>query len=163
MNVGKLVKFMDIARAVSALSKDRSSKVGVIILGPDNEIRSVGYNGFTRGLDDENEERHQRPEKYFWSEHGERNAIYNAAKVGIPLQDCRLICAAPIFICMDCARAIVQCGIKTVVVENHPTGSSGLWEDHAIRTVQLFKESEIDLLYLCDEVKKEQSRENWII
>lgn len=149
MNVEKLKKFMDIARAVSALSKDRSRKVGVVILGPDNEIRSTGCNGFPRGIDDDLEERHERPEKYFWAEHGERNAIYNAARVGIPLQYCTILVAADICLCMDCARAIVQSGIKEVVVEkNYFHSSVPPWDEHGPKVLTLFGEAGISVLGL---------------
>lgn len=146
---------MDVARAVAALSKDRSTKVGVIILGSENEIRSVGYNGFTRGLDDTLETRHERPEKYFWAEHGERNAIYNAARIGIPLSGCTMLIAAPVSMCMDCARAVVQSGIKKVILEQEPDVSTPVWGEHAIRIQQLFKESNVELVFL-DQIKEDE-------
>lgn len=105
--------FMQMAELVASRSKDRSTKVGCVIVGPDNEVRSTGYNGFPRGVDDECAERHERPDKYRWTEHAERNAIYNAARVGIPMKGCRIY--LPWFPCMDCARAIVQAGITEMV------------------------------------------------
>lgn len=105
--------FMDLARLVSSRSKDRSTQTGCVIVGATNEIRSTGYNGFPRGVNDEAEERHARPEKYLWTEHAERNAIYNAARVGTPLAGCRIY--LPWIPCMDCARAIVQAGIVEVI------------------------------------------------
>ncbi len=56
---------MGLAEHVATWSKDRSRKVGCVIVGPDNEIRSLGYNGFPRGITDDIEKRHQRPTKYF--------------------------------------------------------------------------------------------------
>jgi len=98
--------------AVAAKSKDSSAKIGCIIVGPDHEIRSTGFNGFPRGVK-ENKVRNARPNKYAWTEHAERNAIYNAARNGIHL----LGCTAYIrwFPCVDCARAIVQSGIARLV------------------------------------------------
>jgi len=78
--------FVAIAELVCFRSKDRSTKVGAVIVGPDNEIRSTGYNSFVRGINDTIEERQQRPEKYFWFEHAERNAIYCAARHGASLK-----------------------------------------------------------------------------
>uniref|UniRef100_UPI0035253B42 deoxycytidylate deaminase n=1 Tax=Salmonella enterica TaxID=28901 RepID=UPI0035253B42 len=101
--------FINLARSVSERSKDRSTKVGCVIVGPDNEIRSTGYNSFPRGINDDAPERHARPEKYLWTEHAERNAIYAAARVGTPLKGCRAY--LPWFPCMGCARALVQSGI----------------------------------------------------
>jgi len=104
---------MALARQIAEWSKDRSRQVGCIIAGPNNEIRAVGFNGFPRGVDDSVEARHQRPAKYPWTEHAERNAIYNAARVGTPVEGCRMY--LPWFPCMDCARAIIQSGIAELV------------------------------------------------
>lgn len=104
---------MGLARHVATWSKDRSRGIGCVITGPDNEIRTTGYNGFPRGVDDEVEARHARPAKYDWTEHAERNAVYNAARMGVPLDGCNLY--VNMFPCMGCARAIVQAGIDTVI------------------------------------------------
>ena len=107
--------FLQMANLVSTRSKDESTRVGCVIVGPGMEVRSTGYNGFPRGINDEAPERHERPEKYLWTEHAERNAIYNAARMGTPLLDCTMY--LPWFPCMDCARAIIQSGIETLVCE----------------------------------------------
>lgn len=112
----KLKRFMALSRAASTLSKDRSTQLGAIILGKGFEVRALGYNGFPRGVNDDVPERHERPLKYQWTEHAERNAIYNAARVGTPLEGCRLLLDSPIFCCSDCARAIVNVGIRQVVI-----------------------------------------------
>lgn len=101
--------FMSIALTVSKKSKDQSTQVGAIIVGPGNEIISTGFNGMPRGVNDDVPERHERPEKYFWMEHAERNAIYSAAKIGVPTKGCRMYCTHPP--CMDCGRGIIQSGI----------------------------------------------------
>lgn len=106
--------FLDMLDHISSKSKDKNTKVGCVIVGKDNEIRSTGYNSFPRGLNDDVPTRQIRPEKYFWFEHAERNAIYNAALVGIKLKGCRIyLNGIP---CVDCARAIIQCGIKKVII-----------------------------------------------
>lgn len=130
--------FMDMARHVSQRSKDRSTKVGCVVVGPDNEIRSTGYNSFPRGIDDGREERHQRPAKYKWTEHAERNAIYNAARVGTPVKDCRMF--LPWFPCMDCARAIVQSGIVELVC-HAPNLDDPTWGADFRDALQLFDEA----------------------
>ena len=73
--------FLSIAEQVKLKSKDRNTQIGAVIVGEDNEILSTGYNSFPRGLNDDLDDRQNRPEKYFWFEHAERNAIYNAARV----------------------------------------------------------------------------------
>ena len=110
------VYFMTLCHDVATRSKDESTKLGCVIVGPDMEIRSTGYNSFPRGVHDDVAERQQRPLKYLWIEHSERNAIYNAARMGTGLKNCVLYC--PWLPCPDCARAIVQSGIVGVVVES---------------------------------------------
>src|SRR5437868_3747766 len=106
-------RFIELARHIGQWSKDPSRKVGCVIVGPYNEVRATGYNGFPRGVDDSAVERNQRPAKYLWTEHAERNAIYNAARCGIPIAGCRIY--VPWFPCMDCARAIVQVGLQELI------------------------------------------------
>lgn len=119
--------FFSLAELTSKKSKDRSTKCGAVIVGPDNEVRSLGYNGFPRGVDDDVEERHQRPDKYLWTEHAERNAIYNAARAGICLKGCALYLQwQP---CSDCARAIIQSGItKVYCLYREKTVADPVWQ-----------------------------------
>jgi len=106
--------FLNLANAISLKSKDQSTKVGALVAGPDNEIRSTGYNGFPRGMNDNlAASRQKRPLKYKYYEHAERNVIYNAARVGVPLKGCDMYITHPP--CPDCARAIIQAGINKVV------------------------------------------------
>lgn len=141
--------FMNIAWQVSKKSKDESTHLGCVIAGENNEIRSVGYNCFPRYIDDDRPERQERPEKYFWFEHAERNAIYNAAFAGISLKDCTAyVTGMP---CADCARALIQSGIKKVVIDDGVFGSveenkkrfSNTWRESMIRALIMFKEAGI--------------------
>lgn len=102
--------FMGLARKVAARSKDRSHKVGAVIVTDDHRIRSTGYNGFPRGVNDDDAARHERPVKYMYTEHAERNAIYQAEGV----RGCTMYVAG-LLPCAECARAIIQSGIVMVV------------------------------------------------
>lgn len=106
-------KFMDLAAHVATWSKDPSRKVGCVIVGPDHEVISTGYNGFCRGVDDTKQDRYQRPAKLQWTEHAERNAIYNAARIGACTHGATMY--MPWYPCVDCARAIIQSGIGDLV------------------------------------------------
>jgi len=138
--------FMDLARLAATRSKDRSTQVGCVIVGPHNEIRSTGYNGFPRGIDDEAPERHARPEKYFWVEHAERNAVYNAARCGVSLAGCRIY--LPWFPCMDCARAIVQSGLVEVIA-TAPNLEDPQWGESIRRSLALFGEAGVAVRYVA--------------
>lgn len=108
--------FRDIAKVVATKSKDPNTNIGAVIVGHDNEIVSTGYNSFPRGLNDNVSERFERPEKYIWMEHAERNAIYNAARIGSSTKGCTLY-IDHWFPCAECARGIINAGITTVYCE----------------------------------------------
>jgi len=105
--------FLDLVRTVSTKSKDPHTQIGCVIVAPDRAMRTTGYNSFVRSLDDSVAERSERPEKYWWIEHAERTAIYNAARMGTSLNGCTIY--VPSLPCVDCARAIVSVGIREVV------------------------------------------------
>ena len=112
--------FIEIAKAVRLASKDKSRRVGAVIVDTKGGIRATGYNGFPRGVNDDNILRHERPAKYLYTEHSERNAIYQAARSGTSTENCSLYTWAEgsgLGVCSDCARAIIQSGIVSVVVQ----------------------------------------------
>lgn len=137
--------FLGIAEQVKLKSKDRNTQIGAVIVGEDNEILSTGYNSFPRGLDDELNERQERPEKYFWFEHAERNAIYNAARVGTPLKNSTIYLTSGLP-CMDCARGIVNSGIKKVYCKQVcTTNNKEMWEDQQKRSMILLNECGVEV------------------
>jgi len=141
VNRVKAKQYMEIAYAAARLSKDPSTQVGAVIIGPSNEVRSLGYNGAPRGCsaDDAGDDRRDtRPEKYFWFSHAELNAITNAARVGTPVGGSRILVTHPP--CMDCARAIVQAGIIEVITVRPPAEFVSRWSEHIARTLRLFDE-----------------------
>ncbi len=135
--------YLDICKVVGTRSKDPHTQLGCIIVGPNHEIRSTGYNSFPRGIRDDVPERHVRPAKYLWIEHAERNAICNAARAGTATEGCTIY--VEIMPCMDCARAIVQAGIVEVVVSAQRMAeySSELYDQHFGNSEVLFSEARI--------------------
>jgi dCMP deaminase len=140
-------RWMALAKEISGWSKDRSRRVGCVVVGPNNEIRSTGFNGFPRGVDDDVESRHERPSKYRWTEHAERNAIYNAARVGIPLDGCRMY--LPWFPCMDCARAVIQSGITELICVE-PDLNDAVWAADFAEVPQLLMEGGVRVRWWKD-------------
>lgn len=132
--------FLGIAEQVKLKSKDESTQIGAVIVGIDNEILSTGYNSFPRGMDDSKKERQERPEKYFWFEHAERNAIYNAARIGVSLKNSTIYLTSGLP-CMDCARGIVNSGIKVVWCKQVcTTKNKEKWEESQSKSLQLLNE-----------------------
>jgi dCMP deaminase len=141
-------RFMSLAQHIGDWSKDRSRRVGCVVVAADNTVRALGYNGFPRGFDDERDDRHERPMKYRWTEHAERNAIYSAARAGIPVAGCRMY--LPWFPCVDCARAIIQAGISELVAMLPDTNDSMWGEDFAIAK-EMLNESHVIVRFLDKE------------
>jgi dCMP deaminase len=105
--------FISLCYLAASRSQDDSTHAGTVIVRSDNSVVTTGYNNPIRGMDI-SEVPKTRPEKYFYMEHAERNAIYTAAGNGVSLKGCKLyINFLP---CADCARAIVQSGISSVIV-----------------------------------------------
>lgn len=120
-------RYLELSEYFAGWSKDRNTGVGAVIVGSDNTEIVKGYNGFPRGADDEADERHEKPAKYDWTEHAERNAIYNAARNGISTNGCKIYINR--FPCVECSRAIIQSGIKEVIVPEKPDFTHHKWGD----------------------------------
>jgi dCMP deaminase len=135
-------RFISLAQFVGQWSKDRSRRVGCVVVDSNRIVRAIGYNGFPRGIDDNIDARHARPEKYLWTEHAERNAIYQAARVGISLDGCTMY--VPWFPCVDCARAILQSGISRFV-GMEPDLSDPNWGGHFHIALDLLREANIEI------------------
>jgi dCMP deaminase len=106
-------RYLNLAKEVSAWSKDPSRKIGAVAVGSKGQILSQGYNGFPRGIDDSIERLDDRPTKYKYVVHAEMNVIYNATFSGVSLDGAALyVYGLPI--CSECAKGIIQVGIKEV-------------------------------------------------
>lgn len=141
--------FRNIAHQVKLKSKDKYTQIGAVIVGADNEIVSTGYNSFPRGINDANDERQERPEKYYWFEHAERNAIYNAARIGVSTKGTTmyLTCGIP---CADCARGIINSGIVCIFCERGEGAKGPKWEESAERSWQMFDEAGVNVQFYDD-------------
>ena len=139
--------FRNIAHQVKLKSKDKKTKIGVVIVGKDNEIVSTGYNSFPRGINDNVEERQERPEKYFWFEHAERNAIYNAARIGVSTKGCELY-LSNWFPCADCARGIINAGITKIYCDNPDSSDKpSSYTESFKRSMQMLSEADVTIEY----------------
>lgn len=143
-------RFIELSEHIATWSKDKSIGTCAIIVDKDNNILSTGYNGFPIGSNDNIPERYERPLKYFWTEHAERNAIYSAAKRGVSLDNTKMFLRW--FPCSDCARAIIQSGIKKVICDK-PDLTTPKWGEHFKITLEMFKECHIEVEYYDDSKK----------
>ena len=138
--------FQNLAHQVKLKSKDINTQIGAVIVGKDKEIVSTGYNSFPRGVNDYKLERQERPEKYYWFEHGERNAIYNAARIGVSTKGCTmyLSCGVP---CADCARGIINSGITRIFCERNESTKGEQWLASVERSWEMLEEAGVEVKF----------------
>lgn len=146
-------RWMDLARHLTGWSPDRSRKTSAVIVDrADNILVSIGVNQFTPGVEESDESRHQRPEKYKWTEHAERNALFDAAAKGVSVRGCHIY--LPWYPCAECARGISRAKIAEVVaIEpdwNDPTYAA---EFRIARTI--LEKGEVKVRFMAGEAPKQ--------
>jgi len=142
--------FLGLAEQVKLKSKDQSTQIGAVIVGIDNEVLSTGYNSFPRGIVDTKQERQERPEKYFYMVHAEINSIINAARTGVSTKNSTiyLTCGIP---CTDCAKGIINAGIKTIFCkEICTTKNNEKWNEQQKISLEMFKECGVQVFFYPD-------------
>ncbi len=138
-------RFLRLAQHISAWSKDPSSKVGCVVVGPDREIRSTGFNGFPRGIEDSVERLADRAKKYPLICHAEENAIMHAARIGVSLRGCTAYVTWPP--CTRCARSLVQAGVSEVV---YPEGTDipERWAEDFALSMEMLNEAKVRIRHV---------------
>jgi len=140
------LKYLNLARNIKTWSKDPSRKIGAVIIGSNNQIVSCGYNGFPRGIEDLPERLNNREIKYKYIVHAEANAIYNALENGAQLRNCTIYVSG-LPVCHECAKAIIQCGIKRVVSDTLPNDN---WTESGNLAIEMFKEADIEVDFITE-------------
>ncbi len=143
--------FLQLALINARMSKDPSTQVGAVIVGPDREIRSAGFNGFPRGLADTATRLNDRDMKLQMIVHAEMNAVLHAARIGVAVKGCTLYLAASdrsgqVWGGPPCTRStveIIQAGIAEIV-SFHPKGVPSRWFADLAMAASIIKECGID-------------------
>lgn len=150
--------FINLTYVISDKSKDESTKVGAIIVGKSHEIISCGYNGIARGLNDNDPVRQTRPLKYKYFEHAERNAIYNAARIGSSTLGSVIYCN--LHPCSDCMRGIIQSGIEKVFVHKefmdeffNYNNSNKVWKEDMAIAASMASEVGLEIQYVSTKLR----------
>src|SRR5580692_291788 len=107
--------FLYMAAAVSIKSKDRTCRVGAVIVSASNVVLSTGFNGLARGVYDDKEildDKDKRDDKLRVMCHAEQNAILNAARIGIAVEGATIYVTK--FPCLACCNGIIQAGITRI-------------------------------------------------
>ena len=144
-------RYLNLAHYISKWSRDPNRKCGAVIVGQDNTEKAIGYNGLPNNTDLKNngiKKRYEKPQKYMWVEHAERNAIYTAGRNGVSLDGCKMY--VTYFPCCDCAIAIIQSGIKEVY-SPEPDWKHHKWGESWKISKQMFDECGVKVKFIKDE------------
>ena len=146
----KSIQYFQLAEQLANIfSKDPSTKVGAILLADESyQVLSLGYNGMPRGFNEKDSSKWERPRKYKLIEHAERNCIYNAARHGTPLKGS--IAIVTLFPCCDCARGLIQSGIKTLVTTKTEEAAKR-WGEEWKESEQMLNESGVTIVSLTND------------
>ena len=107
-------RYIGLAKEIAKWSKDPSKQIGAVAIGDKGQVLAQGYNGFPRGIEDTEDRYNNREEKYKYVVHAEMNCIYNATYNGVSLEGATIyISGLPV--CSECAKGIIQAGVKRVV------------------------------------------------
>lgn len=146
--------FLKLVYSAAKLSKDPSTQNAAFLINYVGVVMAWDINRFPENVK-ENQERWQRPLKYKFIEHAERNVIYKAARRGIKTEGLIMVC--PWSACSDCARAIIQAGVEKLV--NHKQAidhTPDYWaEDIKIASMMLC-EAKIDIVNYDGKIDAEE-------
>ena len=132
-------RFLELSRLVGTWSKDPSTGVGAVVVGPSRIVLGLGYNGFPRGVVDDEWRLHDRPTKYAFTVHAEANALLTA---GQGAHGATIYCS--LFPCQECAKLIIQAGIRRVVSPATPPQLAERWGDSFINAKTMLTEAGVD-------------------
>ena len=136
-------RYMDLAKQVGTWSKDPSKKIGAIAIGSKGQVLAQGYNGFPRGIDDNESRLNNKETKYKYVVHAEMNLIYNATFNGISLNG-STVYVSGLPVCSECAKGLIQVGVKQIVMSKDSLeGADEKWLDSFELTIALINEAGI--------------------
>jgi len=131
-------RYINLAKEVASWSKDPSRKIGAVAIGHKGQVLAQGYNGFPRGIDDNEERLNNREVKYQYVVHAEKNMIYNATFNGVSL-DGSTVYVSGLPVCSECAKGLIQVGVKKIVMEEIKD-LPPIWESHFDVTKKMLDE-----------------------
>ncbi len=142
----KAGEYLRNAYCVANQSRDASNQNGAVIVSAQGDIIATGVNNFAVGVEYTPERAEIRPDKYRYFEHAERAAIYQAARAGNAVYGSTMYC--PWAACCDCARAIINAGVLTVVMHYERMQMTPVrWQGPVNEALGMLEEARIALLY----------------
>jgi len=118
--------FIQMAYLISQRSKDPVTQTGAVIVDDRQVVVGMGYNGWPRGIETNDlpwaREGQHADTKYAYVVHAEENAVYNTSLLP---RGCRIYCT--LFPCGECAKTLIQMGIKEVIYHTDKYHDQDLW------------------------------------
>ena len=140
--------FMGLAHLSAMRSKDPSTQVGAVIVDAEHKVVGIGYNGLPIGCSDDefpwDREGGMLETKYAFVVHAELNAILNSTR---DLHGCTLYVS--LFPCNECAKAIIQSGIRKIVYEDDKYAAA----DNVIASKKMLNAAGVELVRLGKRVQ----------
>lgn len=134
------------AYCVASQSRDSSNQNGTTLVSAEGKLIATGVNNFALGVKFTPERSESRPEKYRYFGHAERSAIYQAARAGHKVFGATMYC--PWAACCDCARAIINSGILTLVMHHERMQMTPpRWKDSVDEALDMMEEAGVSLVY----------------
>lgn len=140
--------FFDLCDTVARKSKDPSTKVGAVVIGPEKQVLGTAFNGFPMGVVD-HLKRLGKPEKYDWTCHAEANIVALAARHGVRLEGATLFCNLQT--CLECTKLLIQAGIKEIYCRFDE--GTGEWREKIPKAIGMCQEAGVQV-YAFDEFGK---------
>lgn len=138
------IRYLALARHVAQWSKDPSTRVGAVLVGRDSRDMAVGYNGFPRGIADD-DRLHDRKVKYKLMMHAERNVLNNAK---FWIEGSTLYCT--MHPCLECAKSIISCRVVRIVVPPPPQPEADRWTQEIPDAQAILVEAGVEVDYISE-------------
>lgn len=143
-------EIFDKINEIAQFSRDPHTRVGCALTNDSGNILLMGYNDYPENMLIIPQERKERPEKYKWIEHAERNVLFTAARLGISTSGLTMhqnLCP-----CTECARAIVHSGLKRVVTHRPDLDNEAVqrWHEDMKRSLEMFSETNVEIVFTED-------------
>jgi dCMP deaminase len=139
------VRYLAMAKLIASWSKDPSTKCGAVIVNADNEVVSIGFNGFPRGVYDSPRKLNDRAIKLAMTLHAERNAILFAKQ---SLKGCTIY-TWPMHACSECAAMIIQAGFWRHITMAH---NNARWQESWNIARDMFNEANVDVIMIEEDL-----------
>lgn len=144
----KAMKYLSVAQAMKGMSKDPSTQVGAVALGINYSVLAASYNGFPRGVFDNEVLLNDREQKYPRIIHAEANLVAAAALEGVSLRDSTVLLTS-LHPCSQCAGLLIQAGVRVIIAPLSPDNER--WDGSNAIAYDMLRQANVTLLLYSEE------------